>query len=562
MSLFGTIQQSNGALQAAQIGLQVVGNNIANSNTEGYIRQRLEQTPAGAFRQGGLIKGQGVRPTGITQVVDKALAEQMFNAGTALAGAESLGQAYSQLEEIASELDNNGINFQLSEFNNALHELTTQPADSALREFVILQGQSLASKLNNTREKVLDRQAGVNTELDDISNQINRLTNRIAELNVEIATIEGGGLIGSDATGLRDERYQALEELATYVNINFQEQTSGNVNVFVGGDYLVTNGIARDVYTAYSENESRPEVRIIETDAPLQATGGKLGAALQARDSIFGEFVGDLDSMASGLIRTINQIHTQGQGRKGYTDLTSDSASEPGVPLESAGLPFTPENGTFDMALVDADGKVISNHRITVRVLGQVGDSTMQSVAQQIDDIDGLSATITNEGRLKIRSDNPPTEFTFGEDTSGFLAAAGLNTFFTGTHAGDIAVNDVLAQDADLLAVSFGGIGEDTEALYEMTDLVDRPLDVLDGRTVRGVYEHSIASLGQEVSLHQSSTQGLSDFHATLQSKHLAITGVNIDEESIKMIMYQRAFQASSRVISTASEMLDLLVNL
>jgi flagellar hook-associated protein 1 FlgK len=62
--------------------------------------------------------------------------------------------------------------------------------------------------------------------------------------------------------------------------------------------------------------------------------------------------------------------------------------------------------------------------------------------------------------------------------------------------------------------------------------------------------------------LQQSATEGLRSFHATLEGKHLAITGVNIDEEAIDMITYQRAFQASSRVIAAASEMLELLVNL
>ncbi len=95
-----------------------------------------------------------------------------------------------------------------------------------------------------------------------------------------------------------------------------------------------------------------------------------------------------------------------------------------------------------------------------------------------------------------------------------------------------------------------------------LLDLIDQPLDHLDGRSVRDTYETTVSGLGQKISLQQSATEGLRNFYATLQSQHLAITGVNIDEESIKMISYQRAFQASSRVIATASEMLELLVNL
>lgn len=562
MSLFGTIQQSNGALQAAQIGLQVVGNNIANANTEGYIRQRLELTPAASFRQGGLIKGQGVRPSGITQVIDQALAERMFAAGTALAGSEELDKAYSQLEEVTNELDNGGLSGMLSSFNNSLHELSTQPGDPAMREFVILQGGALANQLQSTRQKVIDRQESANTTLDGIGDEINRLIERIAKLNVEISTIEGGGLIGSDATGLRDQRYQDLEALATYVDINIQEQSTGNVNVFVGGDYLVSNGIYREVVTAYSEDTNQSEIRIAETDSPLQAKGGKLGAAIQAREGIFGDYVDQLDSIAAGLIRSVNEVHSQGQGRRGYSSLTSDVQTTPGVPLDDAGLPWRPENGTFDITLVDEDGETIANHRIDVKVLGQIGDSTINSIVSQVDAVDGLRASITNEGRIHIESDSEASQFVFGEDTSGFLAAAGINSFFVGKNAGDIDVNSDLQADSDLLAISRGGIGQDTEVLTDLIDLVDKPQDGLDGRSVRGLYEQTIATIGQRTSLQSSGTEGLRNFHATLQSQHLAITGVNIDEESIRMIAYQRAFQASSRVISTASEMLEILVNL
>ena len=179
-----------------------------------------------------------------------------------------------------------------------------------------------------------------------------------------------------------------------------------------------------------------------------------------------------------------------------------------------------------------------------------------------IDAIPGLQAGVTSDGRVSIASVSPVARFTFGEDTSGFLAAAGINSFFTGDSAGNIGVNEMLLEDSDYLAISSGGIGADTEVLNQLVDLVDAPLDALDGRSVRETYENTVASLGQQISLHQNTTIGLKDFYATLQSQHLAITGVNIDEESIRMIAYQRAFQASSRVIAAASEMLELLVAL
>ncbi|TWU55123.1 flagellar hook-associated protein FlgK [Rubripirellula reticaptiva] len=562
MSLFGTIQQSAGALNAAQIGLQVVGNNIANANTPGYIRQNLEQVASVAVREGGLIKGTGVRPTGIVQVIDQQLAERMFNAKTDLAGSEALDKAYGQLEELTNDLNNEGLNQQFTLFNNALHELSTQPNDGSLRDFVILQADTLANNINQSRDMAIDRRELWNGDLDQIANDINRLTESIAKLNLEIATVEGGGVLHSDATGLRDQRYRDLEELSEYVNLNFQEQESGSIAVFVGGDYLVSNGNYREVKSAYSSEKGSNEIRIVETDSPLLATRGLLGATNEVVGSVFGDYIDSIDAMASSLIRSVNEVHSQGQGRRGYDSLLSTVKSNTGVPLVDADLAWTPSNGTFDMSIVDESGAVISDHRINVRMLGQVTDSTVQSIVADINAIDGLTANVTREGRIEILSDSPTAQFVFGEDTSGFVAAAGINTFFTGRNGGDIAVNSVLKENADFLAISENGISEDTNTLTNLIDLVDKPLDNLGGQSVRQTYERSVSGLGQKISLQGSSSEGLRNFYATLQSQHLAITGVNIDEESIKMISYQRAFQASSRVISTAAEMLDLLVNL
>jgi len=562
MSLFGTIQQSKGALQTAQIGLQVVGNNIANANTPGYIRQKLELASAQSTREGNLIKGHGVRPTGIAQVVDKALVERMINAKTALSGAEVNQKAFTQLEELTNDLNEAGLSNQLSLFNNALHELSTQPNDLSLRDFVILQGETLAINLQQSREAAIERRELWNGELDQMAGDINRLIKRVAELNLEIATIEGGGLVRSEASGLRDERYQNLEELAQYMNLNIQEQESGAIAVFVGGDYLVSNGNFREVYTAYNQDIGGSEIRIVETDSPLQVHEGRISATIAARDEVFNPYIDSLDEVASALIRSVNEVHSQGQGRSGYEQLLSSVSSSTGVPLEDAGLAFEPRNGTFDLNVVDPDGQTISNHRISVRMLGQVTDSTVSSIVADIDAIDGITASVTRQGKILIESESPSARFAFGEDTSGFLAAAGINTFFTGRNALDIDVNQTLKQDADFLAISAGGIGEDTDALNQMIDLVNQPLEYLDGRSLMEGYEDNISKMGQQISLQTSAAEGLRDFYNTLQAQHLAISGVNIDEESILMISYQRAFQASSRVIQTAAEMLELLVTL
>jgi flagellar hook-associated protein 1 FlgK len=79
---------------------------------------------------------------------------------------------------------------------------------------------------------------------------------------------------------------------------------------------------------------------------------------------------------------------------------------------------------------------------------------------------------------------------------------------------------------------------------------------------VQGIFNENVAALGQRISLQRSISQGADDLHSLLTGQHLGITGVNLDEESIKMLAYNRTFQANARVISTANEMLEVLLQI
>lgn len=561
MGLFGTIQTANTGLQAAQLGLQVVGNNVANSSTPGYIRQRLELETNPASRKGALLLGNGVRPTGITQLVDKALMERMFAAGSDKAAGELLNRAYEDLENLVGSLSG-GLRESMTSFNNSLHDLSATPNDRSLRDFVILQGESLARKIRSTFQSISSLQSDINTDLGNIATSINEKIAGIAKLNVAIASAEGGGAIRSDAAGLREQRYGLIEELSTLIDIHIQEQATGSISVFVGGDFLVAEGIHRDVAKNYNEEIAGFELQIRQSQAPLKATSGRYGALMRSREEVYGSFVRDLDALASALASTVNAIHTQGQGRRGFDSLQSSQSGLAGVPLGNAQLIPPPVNGTFEIQIVDSSGNPVSFHQINVRATNQVTDSTIDSVVADINSIDGLSAKINSNGKVEIASTSPGTRFAFANDTSGFLKSIGFNTFFVGSTAKDIDINPVLKANSDFLAISRSGVNRDTDILTELVDVVDRPLESLDGRSVQGVFNENVAKLGQRISLQRSITQGANDLHSLLTGQHLGITGVNLDEESIKMLAYNRTFQANARVITMANEMLEILLQI
>ncbi|MCC7337139.1 MAG: flagellar hook-associated protein FlgK, partial [Pirellulaceae bacterium] len=84
----------------------------------------------------------------------------------------------------------------------------------------------------------------------------------------------------------------------------------------------------------------------------------------------------------------------------------------------------------------------------------------------------------------------------------------------------------------------------------------------LGGQSIRQSYEDLVVRMTQDVNVQAGVSDGLKNFYNTIQAQNLATSGVNLDEEAVRMLFYQRAFQASSRLIQTSSEMLDTLVNL
>ena len=565
MSLFATIQTSANALQVSELGLQVVSNNVANANTPGYIRQELVQSTGPAVLVGGVLLGYGVRANGVVQKFDDFTAGQLRETLSNLESSKTLDDLYSQIESVFGELSDNDLSSKLADFSGSIQDVLNQPANTSLRRLVIERGKSLATDIRGINSQLVGLQGTLNQGIRDSATEINRLTERIAKLNTRIVEIEGGGSIKSDAVGLRDEREQTLNSLAQIVDIRAAEQQSGAVTVFVGGEYLVSDGLQRKVSVSVEqrENDSVIEIRLADTDSPLQASSGRLKGYYEARDRAAGSAFNDLDQFARDLIEQFNLIHAQGQGLSGFSNVTGTNAADDTTSaLDLAGLPVKIKNGEFEIQVSDSLSGLKKTHVIRVQLNGGTSDSSLADITASLDTIAGISASLTPEGRLRIESDSDKITFSFQNDSTNFLAAAGINTFFEGDSAGTIAVNSVIANDPRMFAASNTGVGGGTDNALKLAQAFDEPLDQLDGRSIKQSYEDLVVRTTQDINVQSGVTDGLQNYYKVLEGKLLGITGVNLDEEAVKMIFYQRAFQASSRVIQASSELLDTLMQL
>jgi flagellar hook-associated protein 1 FlgK len=264
-----------------------------------------------------------------------------------------------------------------------------------------------------------------------------------------------------------------------------------------------------------------------------------------------------------------NKLHTKGQGLVGFDELTSVNAiGDATAALDEAGLAFSPVTGHFQVLVhnINTPDKVTETHDIFIRLNGLDDDTTLNDLVSELDAIDGISATITAAGKLEITADSSGTQFSFDGDTSGTLAALGLNTFFTGSTARDIGVNSELRGlgNEAKFAASGGGIGRytDSDNALGMSKFLDQTIDSAGGLTVPDVYDRLVNSIAQGATVAGSVAEGFRVFEDTLDGQLAAVAGVNLDEEAINLITLQRIYQASARFIQTASEMLYVLIDL
>ena len=579
MSLFGSLQNAGNTLQAMQIGMQVVGNNIANANTPGFIRERVNYAPAPVQEIGNLSIGLGVLVDSISQVLDENLARQLQSAVGDQVSADLQNQAYKDLESVLGELTDNDLSTALTDFFGSIEDTLNPATGEALsvRNLAVLEGKQLANEIQRVDQRAKQLRDEYNNEIVRSADLINDYAKEIQQLNIQIVQVEGGGFSKSDAGSLRTQRNTAVDRLSELVGVNVQEQPSGGLSVSVAGEFIVFEGQRREVSVINGSDEGEPtaSIQFTDTGADLDLSRGRLHGLTVARDEIVGGFRDDLTSFTRNLIFEFNKIHSGGQGTIGFTELTSvDGVADTTVALDAAGLEFTPTDGEFNITLVNLNTGDTETTRIDIQLLGQDDDTSLDDLAAQIDAVNGISASVNSQGQLSIAVDSADSQFYFSGDTipgqpyqgdtSGVLAALGLNTFFTGFNADSISINNELngIENAGKFAASNNGLDGGTGNAVALAAFVDQPIDALNGASVLEKYDQVVNELASNSTVAGSVAEGLGVFASTLESEFQAISGVNIDEEAIELITLQRIYQATARYISTIQEMLDTLVRL
>ncbi len=561
------------ALLSYQGALQVVGNNVANAGNVDYTRQSADLSAVHGSAIGpGLRPGAGVAITGLQRHVDEALENRLRASVGDLQSAIAQRQGISQIEVYFNDLNGTGISSQITDFFNSLSDVQNAPDDLAIRSVAVANGEALTRTLRATRTDIIEASLDLNDEIRRVVADADRVAADIAELNTEIVSVEAGGT--GQANALRDRRDALIRDLSEVFDVLVREQPSGAVNVYVGSEPLIQHGASRGLTT---ENEldgnfERTTVRFTDTNATINVAGGVIEGIMKARDEQALVQVAKLDQLAAGIIEEVNAIHADGQGLAAFTSVVaSNVVDDVSAPLNSldAGLRNPPVNGSFYISVSDQATNSPVSYRIEVDLDGEGVDTTLEDIVTAINtDVAGVNASITPDHRLSLAADTG-FSFTFGNDGDSFrsdssklLAALGINTFFEGSGADDIAVREQLRTDASFLAAATVNHVGDGNNAGRLAALTNQSSDVLNGATIFEFYNgiaNGIAADGASV---QNTLEAADVITSSLEEQRQSVSGVSLDEEAIGLLKYERAFQGAARYISTVDSLLQELIGL
>jgi flagellar hook-associated protein 1 FlgK len=274
------------ALTAARLGMQTAGNNVANANTVGYSRQRVELSAAMPYSTGsGLQIGSGVDVRSISRLVNQGL-ERRMQTQLGLVGAAELDQArMSEIEGILSEPEG-GLSDSLAGLFGSIDQLRTDPSDRALRGGVIQSGSLLSQGFRLMSQRFEELGGSTFNEVRGLARQVNEHATAVAELNKQIVSVEANG---SQANDLRDSRDQHIKELSKLLDTNAIERSSGSVDVLVGGHLLVAGDRAT---LANVDKDADGQVKLHDRHRrrePHQGDGarsGRIAALLRQQEQV------------------------------------------------------------------------------------------------------------------------------------------------------------------------------------------------------------------------------------------------------------------------------------
>ncbi|SHK14031.1 flagellar hook-associated protein 1 FlgK [Caminicella sporogenes DSM 14501] len=535
-SFFG-FNIARSGLFASQRALNVTAHNVANANTEGYSRQRLnvvQSTPLSLPQGQGMI-GSGVDTAGIEQIRDEFLDFKIRQEMTTNGEWEARAEALKHIEAIFNEPSESGIRKVMDEFFASLHELSKNPDNLTARAEVRQRGIALTETLNHMYTQLQNLQANTDFAIETTVNQINGYAQQIASLNEQIYKYE---LDGNKANDLRDQRNLLIDKLSELVNIDVYEapipgsNNLSKISITINGDVLVShtkyNQIKMERRTELNNYCDAPNLLNLkwENEEPLRVSSGKLKGLLDMRDNISGSekgipyYMDKLNRFTTVFAARFNMQHGKGYGLSGAGN---HNQFFNGPVFDFAKFP---ENGFEELKDLN-DVKGASDEDTINNFEEKNPNKTIFKIKDSLGNDHWYIADIIKADEISISKDI--------EDLNKIAAAK----YDDGSGNG------------------LAGDGSNAEALIELR----HDVDMFTWGSPEDFFKSAISNLGVDANEAVRMSENQKVLIQQIDNKRKSISGVSLDEEMTNMVKFQHSYNANARMITAIDEMLDRIIN-
>lgn len=551
MSLMGSLYTGVSGLQTSSNALNTTAHNMSNLDTKGYTRQQVQQgtrnyvTHARYTNKNWIQTGLGVKYTRTRQERD-AILDRNYRR-------ESGRQAFydisaATLEEIEYILGESNEGHEFSEALSgeqglwaAVQELSNDPTASVNQNLFVTKAYEFITKAQKVYNSLCEYQDNMNNKVKTDVNLINKYAQEIEALNRAIVRVEGGP---EHANDLRDRRNYLLDELGKLGNIAYSEDISGYVSVrfeqvdLVKGSLVNEMCIYQDTQTGFYTPYWKMLAKFDKFDAdgnPIVSEenieGAKVFDLTQEISSLYNTDIGSLKSilLARGDHRAthgeLDNINTDGKYEENWYHAHVEQSLVMNVQAE------------FDKLV----------HIITTKINSVLADGAKR-------------ATELNPDSTYLRDENgdPYQLFKLMVDEEGRPE--------TGWTVGNIMINEELRQNPSLLSFRLDEHSEDKETMEALKKAFEETIYTLNPNVATPVcfydyYKSLVSQLANNGAVFRAVQEKQDVATDALLYAREQIVGVSSDEELTNMIMYQNAYNASSRYINVISEMLDHLLS-
>jgi flagellar hook-associated protein 1 len=317
MSTFSGLNIGLSSLLAQRRGLELTGHNVANSNTEGYSRQRVRLaadggpiTPAMHARYSG--PGNGVTVADTQRLRDAFLeARAVLERGND-GSLRSQQTALARVEGVFGEPSDSGVQSQLADFWSSWDDVANNPTDGAARSQLLQRAATLATGLNGAVGRLEAQWSGSHEQLVGTVDEVNQTASAIADFNKAIMSATRAGLDPNDLTDARD---LLVQKLATSSGVSVRPGADGSVDVELAGRPLVAGRTATRLAVGGDTSLTTPAGTagvVWEDDGAPAAVGGSLKGMLVELNGVLPTYRDGLQAISGALAAQVNAQHAKG----------------------------------------------------------------------------------------------------------------------------------------------------------------------------------------------------------------------------------------------------------